>query len=142
MSQKMTWPVVKAVDPALTVAVSATGVPEATVVTGEPADVSVRAVEVAGDAVRTVRASCNEATSVPDVPVTVMVEVPGVAELLAVSVSELVASVGLGESEAVTPLGRPETAKLTLPLKPFCGTTAKVELAEPPGTSPIWLGAL
>lgn len=56
----------------------------------------------------------------PDVPVTVMVYWPSVAELLAVSVSVLVPVVGLGEKLPVTPLGSPETERFTLPVKPYC----------------------
>ena len=54
----------------------------------------------------------------PDVPVTVSVDVPGVAELLAISVSTLIPVVGFGEKDAVTPLGRPVTARFTAPAKP------------------------
>ena len=46
--------------------------------------------------------------------------------LLAVSVNALVLAVLLGLNEAVTPLGRPDADKLTLPLKPFCGVTVMV----------------
>jgi len=35
----------------------------------------------------------------------------------------LVVAVLLGLNDAVTPLGRPDADKLTLPLKPFCGVT-------------------
>ena len=59
----------------------------------------------------------------PEVPVTVTVAVPVVAVLLAVRVSVLVADVGLGLKEAVTPAGSPEADKVTLPLKPFWGVT-------------------
>ena len=62
----------------------------------------------------------------PDVPVMVAVTVPVAAVLLAVSVNVLVLAVLLGLNEAVTPLGRPEADKLTLPLKPFCGLTVMV----------------
>jgi hypothetical protein len=62
----------------------------------------------------------------PDEPVTVIVTVPVVAVLLAVNVSVLVVAVLLGLNEAVTPLGRPDADKLTLPLKPFCGVTVMV----------------
>jgi len=62
----------------------------------------------------------------PDVPVTVSVTVPVVAVLLAVSVKVLVPAVLLGLNDAVTPLGRPDADKLTLPLKPFCGVTVMV----------------
>jgi len=62
----------------------------------------------------------------PDVPVMVTATVPVVAVLLAVSVNVLVAVAGLGLNEAVTPLGRPEADRLTLPLKPFCGVMVMV----------------
>ena len=55
----------------------------------------------------------------PDAPAMVMVTVPSAAVLLAVSVSVLVVGVLVGLKDAVTPLGRPEADKLTLPLKPF-----------------------
>jgi len=54
------------------------------------------------------------------------VTVPVAAVLLAVSVNALVLAVLLGLNEAVTPLGRPDADKLTLPLKPFCGVTVMV----------------
>jgi hypothetical protein len=59
----------------------------------------------------------------PDVPVMVTVTVPMGAALLAVSVNVLVLTVLLGLNDAVTPLGRPDADKLTLPLKPPCGVT-------------------
>jgi hypothetical protein len=62
----------------------------------------------------------------PDVPVTVSETVPVVAVLLAVRVKVLVLAVLLGLKEAVTPLGRPDADKVTLPLKPFCGVTVIV----------------
>jgi hypothetical protein len=62
----------------------------------------------------------------PDEPVTVTVTVPVAAVLLAVSVNVLVLAVLLGLNEAVTPLGRPDADKLTLPLKPFCGVIVMV----------------
>lgn len=57
----------------------------------------------------------------PEVPVMVICEVPGAALLLTVSVRTLELVVGFVANAAVTPLGRPETAKVTLPLKPYCG---------------------
>jgi len=54
----------------------------------------------------------------PDVLVTVRVTVPVAALLPAVSVNVLVFAVLVGLKAAVTPLGRPDTDKLTLPLKP------------------------
>ncbi len=61
------------------------------------------------------------ALKLPDVPVTVTVAVPVVAVALAVSVSVLVLVAGLGVNAAVTPLGKPDAERLTLPLKPFAG---------------------
>jgi hypothetical protein len=57
----------------------------------------------------------------PDVPVTVIVAVPVVAVALAASVNVLVVVVGFVLNEAVTPLGRPDADKVTLPLKPLDG---------------------
>lgn len=50
---------------------------------------------------------------------TVIVDVPVVAVVLAVSVNELLVVAEDGLKVAVTPLGNPDAAKLTLPLKPF-----------------------
>ena len=63
---------------------------------------------------------------VPEEPVTVIVDVPAAPEALAVSVSVLAPVVLAGLNDAVTPLGRPDAARLTLPLKPFCGPTVIV----------------
>ena len=68
----------------------------------------------------TVREMVAEALRVPDVPVTVMVEVPIVAELLAMKVSELAAVALAGLKTAVTPDGSPVAARETVPVKPFC----------------------
>ena len=56
----------------------------------------------------------------------VTVDVPVAAVALAVSVKTLVAVVGFVPKEAVTPLGRPDADKLTLPVKPFWGATVMV----------------
>ena len=66
------------------------------------------------------------------VPITVMFALPTAAVLLAVSVSVLVAVVGFGLNAAVTPLGRPDTARFTLPLNPFHGVTITGVLALDP----------
>jgi len=63
---------------------------------------------------------------VPDNPVMVTVTLPVTAVLLAVRLSVLVLVVLLGLNDAVTPLGRPDADKLTLPLKPPCGVTVIV----------------
>jgi len=55
----------------------------------------------------------------PDVPVTVMLVVPPAAELLTARVRTLVPEVGFVPHEAVTPLGNPETARLTSLLNPY-----------------------
>jgi len=68
----------------------------------------------------------------PDEPVTVTVAVPVVAEALAVSVNVLVFVVLLGLNAAVTPLGKPDADKLTLPLKPFRGVTLMVLVPDAP----------
>ena len=56
-------------------------------------------------------------------PAIVTVLVPRTATALAVSVNKVVPVVGFGEKEAVTPLGRPETERLTLPVNPYSGLT-------------------
>jgi hypothetical protein len=68
----------------------------------------------------------------PEVPVMVTVEVPVVAVPLAVNVTVLLVVVLPGLKDAVTPLGRPEADKLTLPLNPFTGLTVMVLLPLPP----------
>ena len=55
----------------------------------------------------------------PEVPVTVTVLVPTGAEAATLSVSVLLKFVELGEKEAVTPLGSPETERFTFPVKPY-----------------------
>ena len=65
----------------------------------------------------------------PDAPVIVTVDAPVVAPALAVNVSVLVLVAELGLNDAVTPLGKPDAAKLTLPAKPFWG--AIVIVLEP-----------
>ena len=62
----------------------------------------------------------------PEVPVMVTGNVPTPAVPAAVRVRVLVVAVVLGLNEAVTPAGRPDADKLTLPLKPNCGVTVTV----------------
>lgn len=108
-SQKFTWLAVNGADPADTVAVAVTSVPDATVDTELPPAVSDRAVaeEVCVD--RIVTASGAVAVREPEVPVIVAVVLAGAAPGDAVSVSVLLVDEGLGAKEAVTPLGRPLT---------------------------------
>src|SRR5713226_207358 len=74
----------------------------------------------------TVRETVVVLVRLPEVPVMVTVAVPVVAVLLAVSVKVLVLIVLLGLKDALTPLGRPEADRLTVPLNPFCGVTVIV----------------
>ena len=75
----------------------------------------------------TVKATVVDFVKLPEVPVTVTVTGPPVvAVLLAIRVNVLEDVAGFGLNKAVTPLGRPEADKLTLPVKPFCGVTAIV----------------
>src|SRR6266849_6256219 len=71
----------------------------------------------------TVRASVVVLLKLPEM---VTVAVPIVAALPAASVKVLVPMVLAGLKEAVTPLGRPEADKLTVPVKPFCGVSVMV----------------
>ena len=57
----------------------------------------------------------------PEVPVMVTLYCPRLAELLAVKVTVLFPFVGFGEKDAVTPLGRPEVERVTLPVNPYDG---------------------
>jgi hypothetical protein len=68
----------------------------------------------------------------PEVPLMVTVALPRVAELLAVSVSTLVVVVGLVPNVAVTPLGRPDAARVTLPVNPLSLVTVRVDVPEEP----------
>jgi hypothetical protein len=88
----------------------------------------------------TVREMVVEFVKLPEVPVMITVTVPVAAVPLAVSVNVLVLVVLVGLKEAVTPLGRPEADKLTLPLKPFCGVTVMVLAPLAPWVSVKLLG--
>jgi hypothetical protein len=59
----------------------------------------------------------------PEVPTTDRLNVPSAAMELAVSVKTLVLAVLVALKDAVTPLGRPDTDKLTFPVKPFSVVT-------------------
>lgn len=104
----------------------------------------------------TVRAIVVVAVRLPDVPVMVTVELPAVAVLMAVKVITLVELAGLVPKVAVTPLGRPLAAKVTLPLKGLTSVTVIVlvpvapwaidnvaadgfseKLPTPPGATPL-----
>ena len=83
-------------------------------------------VKFGGTKALTVRETVAVLVKLPDVPVTVMVAVPVLAVLLANRVSVLVLVALEGLNEAVTPLGKPVAARLTLLLKPFSGFTVIV----------------
>ena len=53
-------------------------------------------------------------------------EVPGAAVALAVSVKVLMDMAGFVLNDAVTPFGRPDATRVTLPVKPLCGRTVTV----------------
>jgi hypothetical protein len=76
-----------------------------------------------------------DAVSVPDVPVIVTVAVPDAAALLAVNVSTLLPVAGLVPNAAVTPLGKPDAASVTVPVKPFKSVTVIVSVALEPGVT-------
>jgi hypothetical protein len=62
----------------------------------------------------------------PDVPVTVTVNPPLIALLLAARVKVLVPVVLVEVKKEFTPLGKPDAVKLTVPVKPFWGVMAIV----------------
>jgi hypothetical protein len=62
----------------------------------------------------------------------VTVPVEAGAVLLAVRVRTLVPDVGFVPHVAVTPVGKPEAARLTLPVNPYSGVTVTVDVVEPP----------
>src|SRR5215472_5414361 len=62
----------------------------------------------------------------PDIPVTVIVKVPVAAPPLTENASVLVVVAGSWLKDAVTPVGKPEAERVTLPLKPFWGFTVMV----------------
>jgi hypothetical protein len=87
-----------------------------------------------------VKASVVVEVRVPELPVTVTAAVPGVAESSAVNVSTLVPLVGLGANDALTPLGRPDTSRLTLSVNPFRPVTEIVVELGTPWPTPKELG--
>ncbi len=106
------------------------------------ADAPLTTVKLAGEALSenaaaplTVRLSVTEVDAAPMVPVTVTVFVPTTAADVALNVTMLVVAVVAGVNEAVTPLGSPDTASVTLPVKPVFGTTVIVAVAPVPCTT-------
>ena len=80
----------------------------------------------------TVKAMVVLAVRLPEVPLMVTVAAPVAAVLLAVRVSTLLPVVGLVAKAALTPLGRPEAARVTLPANPFRPVTAMVDVPDAP----------
>jgi hypothetical protein len=86
---------------------------------------------VLGDSVTTIAATLRlidvVGVKLPEVPVTVTVAGPIVAELFALKVNVLALVVGLGLNEAETPLGKDDvTVRFTALLKPLTGRTVIV----------------
>ena len=77
----------------------------------------------------TVNAIVVDAVRLPEVPVIVMVAAPVVAVLVAVSVTTLDPVVGLVANAAVTPVGKPEADRVTLPVNPGALVTVTVSVA-------------
>ena len=76
----------------------------------------------------TVRAMVVLAVVLPEVPVMVTVAEPVVDELLALGVSTMLPVVGLAGKAAVTPLGNPVAARVTLPVNPPVSVTVTVSV--------------
>jgi hypothetical protein len=74
----------------------------------------------------TVSAMEVDALRLPEVPETVIVDVPAAAVLLAVRVSTLAEVVGLVAKAAVTPPGSPDAVRLTLPANGLTSVTVMV----------------
>lgn len=83
----------------------------------------------------TVKLSVMELVSVPEVPVSVIVDVPVAAVEVAVRVATIVPAVLPAAKDAVTPLGRPLAVSVTLPVKPPIPPTVMVSVVDEPGPS-------
>jgi hypothetical protein len=76
-----------------------------------------------------------------DVPVMVTVDAPSAAELDADKVNVLAPLALIAPKDAVTPEGSPDAARVTVPLKPFCGVMVMVLVVELAGVRFRLLGA-
>lgn len=83
----------------------------------------------------TLSAMVVDALSEPDAAVTVTVNVPMVAALLAANVTPLVVAVGLASNAAVTPLGKPDAVRVTLPANGLTSETVMVSLLLAPSAT-------
>src|ERR1700690_2082239 len=89
----------------------------------------------------TVSATVVCGASAPDVPVIVTVAVAPGAVAFAVSVITVLVVDDVGLNVAVTPVGRPVAAKVTVPANPFWGATVIVLVPpEAPGTIDTLVG--
>ena len=73
-----------------------------------------------------------DAVSVPEVPVMVIVEVPAAAVAATVNVTTLVEVAGLVPKAAVTPVGNPVAARVTLPANGLTSVTVIVSVPVAP----------
>ncbi len=89
-------------------------------------------VKLGGGAGFTVRETVVLLVRLPDVPVTVSVTVPVVAVPVADSVKRLLLVAGFVPNVALTPFGKPEAVKFTLPLNPLRGLIVIVVEPEAP----------
>ncbi len=89
---------------------------------------------------RTVRLILTECDRVPDLPLTLTLKVPVVAELPTVNVSVLAEVEEFGLKVAVTPAGRLDAEKLTLPVKPRIGLMVIVDVPVLPRATLRLLG--
>lgn len=81
-----------------------------------------------------------EPLKVPEVPAIVTLDVPMAAVARAVSVTVVEVGSGLELKDAVTPLGRPDAEKVTLPVKPFRGDTVMALIPDVPCTTAMVAG--
>ncbi len=82
----------------------------------------------------TVRANGADTVCEPTVASIARFTLVNGAEVLAVSVKADCDELGLGEKDAVTPLGSPGMVRLTLPSKPFCPFMLIQQVFDVPGT--------
>ena len=79
------------------------------------------------------RGMMDVAVWLPETPLIVRLYWPGVAVLAAVKLTVLWSAVGLGRKDAVTPAGRPETDRVTEPVKPYKDWIETKPCPEEPG---------
>ena len=82
----------------------------------------------------------TECDRVPDLPLTLTLKVPVVAELPTVNVNVLLDVEGFGLKAAVTPIGRLDAEKVTLPVKPSVGLMVIVDVPVLPRATLRLLG--